>query len=49
MTRKMGFVLWICGIVIMFPLWMDGDKSALICFVVALVGGAIVGCTERNA
>ena len=48
MVRRIGFIMWIGGAVIMFPLWMKLNPLALVFFVIALVGGGIVGWTESN-
>ena len=47
-VRRVGFAMWVGGMVVMFPLWMQMNHLALVAFGVALVGGGIVGWTEDN-
>ena len=47
-VRRVGFILWIGGALVMFPLWMKLNPLALVAFVISLIGGGIVGWTEDN-
>ena len=48
MVRRIGFIIWIGGALVMFPLWMKLNPLALVAFVISLIGGGIVGWTEGN-